>query len=1109
MKLFLRMICAAMLLGLCVVPATAQRADVYVWVSTVGDNMADGTETAPLASVQQALAKVRALRETADPETLGDVHIVLRSGTYRLTETLRLTAEDSGTPASATIIEAEAGGTVVLSGGAEITGWQAQGDVEGLPSVAQGQVWVAEVPCVGSTAVPFRQMWIGNNKMRRAGTFDGKTLPRIISVNKERGELIVPRPAQTFARPDRVEMTIIQDWVTNVMRVERISTVADRSVFTFKQPESGIEFKRPWPILRADASSSTNHMFYLSNAIELLNHPQEWFCDTDQGLVYYWPRSGETPATTVAVVPLLETLVSVAGDGSDKVEHVAFKGLTFAHSAWHRPSLQGHVPLQAGQWLYDAYTDKDSRAGNVAWVGRPAAAVSVSDAGNVSFEGCNFRQTASTAIDFVRGTRQTVVRGCTFSDVGGSAVLAGYFGDETFEAHEPYNPENTDEVCDGITIDNNYIAHPATEDWGTLGICIGYASNVNITHNEIYDTPYTGISMGWGWTKEQNCMHDNHIQANYIHSFCNQMRDGGAIYTLSSQPNSSIENNRIEDVGHPQFNPIMWEGMAHAQFDLYTDEGSDYFTVKNNWCERGEISKNQNGGHNVWGTNNNTVAEAIKQAAGLEAEYEHIKQFVVEQNLAPLDSVIDESETAQTLAYPTPKSAGTPVSQLIDGEEYVIQNSNTTLERRNLYWEWGLYLRTRSDGCLDDVTFVAHKHEAEGQTWWSFEITSATGRGKFMGRSNGSNVQFFDQETLWTATYEDTDYSGFVLLMQGDTPGEGHELTMNGSGDWVCNYTDGATTDKTANTTHWSFVRTADLSSDAVDAYNAAKLCLYQYLVETAQMCERGIPEAAETYDTVIGVYNNEGATTGELQAAANTIKSVIAGSVVNYKQDIPATFGIVNPSFENNSAQHGTDSSVPFGWTMTRDGSVVTSPSDWAWCGVNGDVDNGDGALIWGVWHWGAYGNMELSQTVAGLPNGRYRLTARLMNNHTENGNLARIFAATGSMLAGTEGDYTTLPEGETCSFEGGWASGDRDLSHVFAVEADVTDGTLTIGARSNGFFKIDDFRLTFLGNKATSVADVPAIRHRTSSVYDLTGRKVNVMKRGIYIIDGRKVLR
>ena len=151
----------------------------------------------------------------------------------------------------------------------------------------------------------------------------------------------------------------------------------------------------------------------------------------------------------------------------------------------------------------------------------------------------------------------------------------------------------------------------------------------------------------------------------------------------------------------------------------------------------------------------------------------------------------------------------------------------------------------------------------------------------------------------------------------------------------------------------------------------------------------------------------------------------------------------------------------------------------------------------------------MELSQTVTGLPNGRYRLTARLMNNHTESGNLARIFAADNSMLAGTESDYTTLPEGETCSFEGGWASGDRDLSHVFTVEADVTDGTLTIGARSNGFFKIDDFRLTFLGDEVTSIAEVPAVDHRTSSVYDLTGRKVNVTKHGIYIVDGKKVVR
>jgi hypothetical protein len=291
--------------------------------------------------------------------------------------------------------------------------------------------------------------------MRRASTFDDLSMTRIISADKKKSELIIPRIEQTFAHPEQLEMIIIQDWVTNVMRVKSIQSVGNRSVLKFKEPESGIEFKRPWPILRADESSYSNHMFYLTNAIELLNQPQEWFCDSISGELYYWPRNGEETFTLEAVVPVLETLVSVSGEDGDWVENITFDGITFAHSSWLRPSLNGHVPLQAGQWLYDAYTDDASRAGNVAWVGRPSSAVSVNYARNISFEDCNFRQTASTAIDFVAGTKNMKVRGCTFSDIGGTAILAGYFGDKEFEAHEPYNPDNHNVVCDSIIIDNN------------------------------------------------------------------------------------------------------------------------------------------------------------------------------------------------------------------------------------------------------------------------------------------------------------------------------------------------------------------------------------------------------------------------------------------------------------------------------------------------------------------------------------------------------------------------------------------------------------------------------------------------------------------------------
>lgn len=621
-----------------------------IWVSTDGDDRSEGTKEKPFATIHRALSHVRELRRMVSQDELGPVHVVLKGGTYRMDETLRLTADDSGTPTSPTIIQANEGEDVVLSGGIVVQGWSKAGDIKGLPTTAKGHIWKASAPVVNGEKLLFRQMWVGNSKMRRASTFDDLSMTRIISADKKKSELIIPRIEQTFAHPEQLEMIIIQDWVTNVMRVKSIQSVGNRSVLKFKEPESGIEFKRPWPILRADESSYSNHMFYLTNAIELLNQPQEWFCDSISGELYYWPRNGEETSTLEAVVPVLETLVSVSGEDGDWVENITFDGITFAHSSWLRPSLNGHVPLQAGQWLYDAYTDDASRAGNVAWVGRPSSAVSVNYARNISFEDCNFRQTASTAIDFVAGTKNMKVRGCTFSDIGGTAILAGYFGDKEFEAHEPYNPDNHNVVCDSIIIDNNYIAQPATEDWGCLGVCVGFASNVTISHNEIFDTPYSAISMGWGWTKDANCMHDNHIVANYIHSFCNQMRDGGAIYTLSSQPNSSIEGNRIENVGDPMFNPVMWD-MRHSQFDLYLDEGSDYFTVRNNWCERGEISKNKNGNNNIWGKNNSSVSTIIKDVAGLELEYAYIKEKVTEGSYAPFDSIGDDYSAKKQIEY--------------------------------------------------------------------------------------------------------------------------------------------------------------------------------------------------------------------------------------------------------------------------------------------------------------------------------------------------------------------------------------------------------------------------------------------------------------------------
>lgn len=593
-----------------------------IYVAGDGNDWASGDRQYPVATFGRALEMASAIMTDNNPVEL---HIILHGATYYFPTTAVISSEAFGNPDSSLIIEAFEGEKPVLSGALPLTDWTSAHDVYGLPEEAVGKVLVTET---GSEKIRLRQMWVNGKRARKASNHDGATLQRIICRHEDGDGIVVPALSRLFSKPQELEVTIIQDWAMNILRLKSIVTENGRSFLKFENPEAEIEFKRPWPILRADETSETNHFFKLSNAIELLDNPDEWYHDLEAGKLYYFPAAGMSAEDIRAEVPRLATLIAVRGTKDRPVQNVAFKGITFSHSSWLRPAEAGHVALQAGLYLYDAYTKQTSTANNVAWVGRPDAAVDVYDARNVSFIDCRFELLGSTGLDFREGVKNSFVRGCVFNDVGGNAIMAGYFGDENFEVHQPWNPSDNREVCEYLTIDNNYIAQPGVEDWGCLAIAVGFASNVTISHNEIFDTPYSAINVGWGWVKDSSIMCNNHIVGNYIHSFSNQMRDSGAIYTLSSQPGSSIVGNRIEGVGDPPTNPVMWPGMKHSQFDLYTDEGTDYYTVSYNWAERGEISRNQNGPHNIWGQNGPSVSEAIRRSAGLQEGYRHLPSTV-------------------------------------------------------------------------------------------------------------------------------------------------------------------------------------------------------------------------------------------------------------------------------------------------------------------------------------------------------------------------------------------------------------------------------------------------------------------------------------------------
>ena len=550
-------------------------------------------------TIERALQEARLvkMRHMADNPILE-----LQPGTYRLTQPIIIRPEDKW-------LTMEAMGDVVITGGVQIKGWR-----------KQGKLWVADVPEWNGRPLEFRQIWVNGRKAVRArDVADFEQMWRIRGMDKGKEELYVPAAAvRKVLHARQVEMVLHEMWCVANLRIKDIKVQGDSAAITFHNPESHIHFMHPWPSPMV-TTNGHNSAFYLTNARELLDTPGEWYLDTKEQRLYYMPLPGEDMRTAEVEVPALETLLKVEGTPDEPVSYVTFKGITFRHATWLRPSIMGHAPLQAGMYMIEAYKIKpqlsrrngDHKLDNQGWVGRPAAAVEVNAAEWVQFKNCTFEHCASTALDYHTFIKEGRIDDCTFRDIGGSAILAGTFGPEGHEAHLPYTPSDMRSICTGLQILNNRIDDAANEDWGCLGIGAGFVRDIRIEHNEISNVSYTGISMGWGWNQQTCAMANNVVRANYIHHYARHMYDTAGIYTLGSQPHTFIEENVVSDIYTPGYvhDPEHW-------FYLYTDEGSSYITLRNNWTPSEKYLKNANGPGNTWENNGPQVADSIRTQAG-------------------------------------------------------------------------------------------------------------------------------------------------------------------------------------------------------------------------------------------------------------------------------------------------------------------------------------------------------------------------------------------------------------------------------------------------------------------------------------------------------------
>lgn len=575
-------------------PAQAATTNFYV-DPTGGNDTNSGTSTAAaFKTIQAAQAAVRA----SSTNMSGDIVVNLRGGTYNLTSPITLGTSDSGTNGHTVVYQAYDGETPVVSSGRTITGWTAVGNGEYKASV--GSLDFRQLYVDGVRATRARYPDLGSDFQLQGSDKTNKLLKVLSSQISDWGDF------------SQVEMVLELQWAENHLRLKSFTSANGTANVSVQDHEAGILFPRPYPLL-LDGSP-----LHFENAHEFLNEPGEFYVDTAAQTVYYKPRPGEDLSTATVQAPTLPTLVEVKGTSLDAPVHdLRFSGITFARTTWMEATGNGLLNGQGGNFNISA------DASNHQYADRPPAGVHVVDADRVSFTGNTFTQMAATALDLHHGVHDSSATGNLVYDIAGNGIMVGKFSDPTVEYHTVYNPptspagEDVREVVENVTVDDNLITRTGEDYYGTAGINAGFVNSTTINHNDISDSPWAGISLGWGWQGAANALGNNSVRYNRIGNVVNRLCDTAGIYHLSNDPGTVIGDNYVHDVVRVP------TACGSAVTGLYTDEGSNNMTLANNVLSQTEgfIFQNANGSHVTLSDNTTSGATVIK-ASGLEPAYQ-------------------------------------------------------------------------------------------------------------------------------------------------------------------------------------------------------------------------------------------------------------------------------------------------------------------------------------------------------------------------------------------------------------------------------------------------------------------------------------------------------